>query len=263
MGPKFGSQMTQYASLYSVAKELDSEIVFIDRYLSGFRKVELFDAFDLPNKIIKENDLQFSTFTLKDKLIDNDVFTLDKNTNWNIEGWFHTFTYFHHLEEEIRKVFKFKDYIIQEAENNITKIKNSEPYPLVSLHVRRGDYLAVSSLNIGLSYYNNAISVFLNELKQSYFKLLIFSDDIEWCKENIQGENVFYVEDNSNYVDMHMMSLCDHHILANSSFSWWGAYLNSSKEKLVVCPFEYVNDTAHNFINGSYFPSTWIPIHAV
>lgn len=259
VGPQFASQMTQYAGMYAVSKKLGSEIVFLHEQMSLFRKVKLFEAFDLPNKIISSNEEQFSSFTLKDAILDDRVFNLDKNTNWDIAGWFHTFHYFDEYEDDLKNIFSFKKEIYEEANNKINRIRNNESYPLVSLHVRRGDYVQLASLKLGLSYYNEALQFFFNAFDYSYFKLVIFSDDIAWCKDNIAGENVVYVEDNTNYVDMCMMTLCDHHIIANSTFSWWGAYLNKSKEKIVVCPRQYIgpSDKEHQFINGNYFPDSW------
>jgi hypothetical protein len=160
-------------------------------------------------------------------------------------------------------IFKFKSDIVKQAKSNLDIIKDNEQYPIVSLHVRRGDYLQVSSLNLTLDYYSEAISIFLE--KFPYFKLLVFSDDIEWCKEYIVGEHVFYSEHNSNYVDMCMMTMCDHNIIANSTFSWWGAYLNQNVDKIVVCPKNYIgpSDPEAQFINNNYFPKDWISLESL
>jgi hypothetical protein len=261
-GPQFGSQMTQYAGLYSVHRKTGLEIVFIERFMSVFRGVKLFDAFDLPNKIVSGEGINFEFMELADVVVDSTAFTLDTTKSWDIYGWFHTFNYFHEFEQDLQSLFTFRPHIREEATRQIDNIKNSEPYPLVSLHVRRGDYVAVASLNLELSYYTKALNVLFEKFDYAYFKLLVFSDDIQWCKQNIQGENIVYVENNSNYVDMCMMSMCDHNIIANSSFSWWGAYLNQSTDKIVICPNEYVgpSDAHHQFINGNYFPNNWIPL---
>jgi hypothetical protein len=142
----------------------------------------------------------------------------------------------------------------------VVKIKNNENYPIISLHVRRGDYLQLSSLNLNLEYYKEALDIFIS--KYQYFKLLIFSDDINWCKQVFLADNVFFSENNSNYVDMCMMTLCDDNIIANSSFSWWGAYLNKNPNKIVICPEDYIgnSDIHHQFINKNYYPTNWISL---
>lgn len=263
-GPRFGSQMTQYAGMYSVARKLNTEMVFLKEHVRDVvTDGHLFDAFDLPDKIVSKNDIQFSPFALREMVMDERVFSLPTNQNWDIGGWFNTFHYYHEYVEEVQKLFTFKSDIRETATANIDKIRNDEPYPLVSLHVRRGDYLTNFSLTVGLQYYSEALSVFYNKFDGNYFKLVIFSDDIPWCKENISGENVTYIDGNTNYVDMCMMSMCDHHIIANSSFSWWGAYLNTSQDKTVVCPHQYIGpiDREHQYINGAYFPKTWHSIN--
>lgn len=262
-GPRFGSQMTQYAGMYGVEKELNAEFVFLKEHL---RDVELdghlLEAFNLPNKIVSKNDIQFSHIAMKETVVDDRVFSLPRDRNWDIGGWFNTYRYFHKYEKEIQKLFTFKDHIQSVAASNIQKIRDNEAYPLVSLHVRRADYLTNFSLVMGLNYYRDALSVFYDKFDNHYFKLIVFSDDIPWCKENIVGENVVYVENNTNYVDMSMLTMCDHHIIANSSFSWWGAYLNPSQNKTVVCPYQYIGpmDREHQYINGMYFPENW---HAI
>lgn len=259
-GPRFGSQMTQYAGMYSVAKKLKAEFVFLEEHINDVEvDGHLFDAFNLPDRIVSKNDMQFSQFTIREMVLDDRVFSLDTNQNWDVGGWFNTYRYFQEYTEDIQKLFTFKSDIRATAADNIDKLRNNEPYPLVALHVRRGDYLTNFSLIMGLQYYSEALSVFYNKFDGNYFKLVIFSDDIPWCKENISGENVTYIENNTNYVDMCMMSMCDHHIVANSGFSWWGAYLNPAPDKLVVCPYRYIGplDGEHQYINGAYFPEAW------
>ena len=259
-GPQFASQMSQYAGLYSVSKKVGLEIIFLKEYLNRYREIKLFEAFNIDNAILSDNDLVYNTFKLKDTISDLDVYKIDNNTNWNIEGWFHLYHYWHEYRDDLINIFKFKDYIYETALHNINKIKDNENYPIVSLHVRRGDYLQYSSLNLNIEYYENALDVFREKYKN--FKILVFSDDIEWCMKNFHHNSVYFSENNSNYVDMCMMTLCDSNIIANSSFSWWGAYLNTNPNKIVVCPEDYIgnSDTHHQFINKNYYPLEWIPI---
>jgi hypothetical protein len=253
--------MFQYASLYSVSKQLKLDLVFFEEYMNVFRGVKLFDAFYVNNPIIPSTDLTVYNYDIKNTLFDDTVYSLNSSKSWNINGHFHSYHYFHKNYQDILKIFNFKSEIMDMALNNIVNFRDNEPYPIVSLHVRRGDYLKLSSLNLSLSYYNNAISFFIDKLNHSFFKLLIFSDDIEWCKSHIFGENVIYSENNSNYVDMCMMSMCDHNIIANSTFSWWGAYLNTNIDKMVICPSDFVSkDSEYSFLNENYYPDNWISI---
>lgn len=265
LGPQFGSQMSQYAGLYSVAKKLNFEIKLFEEFIHDFRGVKLFDAFNLINQRCSISDVSpnIQKYILKESIIDSDVFSIDSNVNWDIQGWFHLYHYWHEYRSDLLDIFKFKQEIYDQAKLNLDTIRNQEQYPIVSLHVRRGDYLQVASLNLTLDYYSEAISIFLE--KFPYFKLLVFSDDIDWCKEYIVGENVFYSERNSNYVDMCMMTMCDHNIIANSTFSWWGAYLNQNVDKIVVCPKNYIgpSDPDAQFINNNYFPAEWISLNSL
>jgi len=262
IGPQFGSQMGQYAGLYAVSKKLNCEIRLFEEYIHQFRGVKLFDAFDLEHHVFTydfDNTIT-AVYQVKDVVLDNNVFELNPQHNWDIQGWFHLYHYWHEYRHDLIDIFQFKPEILDIAIRNIETIQENESYPIISLHVRRGDYLQVSSLNLTLDYYNEAISIFLERFP--YFKVLVFSDDIEWCKQYIVGENVFYSENNSNYVDMCMMTLCDHNIIANSTFSWWGAYLNQNPDKIVVCPTDYIgpSDQANQFMNKNYYPKEWIAI---
>lgn len=265
LGPQFGSQMSQYAGLYSVAKKLNFEIKLFEEFIHDFRGVKLFDAFNLINQRCSISDVSpnIQKYILKESIIDSDVFSIDNNVNWDIQGWFHLYHYWHEYRSDLLDIFNFKQEIYDQAKLNLDTIRNQEQYPIVSLHVRRGDYLQVASLNLSLDYYSEAISIFLE--KFPYFKVLVFSDDIEWCKEYIVGENVFYSEGNTNYVDMCMMTMCDHNIIANSTFSWWGAYLNQNVDKIVVCPKNYIgpSDPEAQFINNNYFPKDWISLESL
>jgi hypothetical protein len=260
LGPQFGSQMSQYAGLLALSKHLDSDICFFQEYLKAFRGVKLFDAFDLPLAVRNSSQKDYDTYVLKDVICDEQVFNVDPNKNWDIQGWFHLYHYWDKYEDLIKDTFNFKKEILDQATKNIGQIKEGEEYPIISVHFRRGDYLQVASLNLTLDYYNEAISIFLE--KFTYFKLLVFSDDIEWCKEVLEGDNVYFSEGNSNYVDMCMMTLCDHNIVANSSFSWWGAYLNTNKGRVVICPEDYIgpSDKESQFINKNYYPKDWIAL---
>jgi len=100
------------------------------------------------------------------------------------------------------------------------------------VHVRRGDYLTIHDglfhTPCNKKYYQRAMEMFDDA------DFLFFSDDMDWVKENFVGENIKYSNSNSAIVDFAMVTLCDHHILANSSFSWWSAWLNHSPDKKVI-----------------------------
>jgi hypothetical protein len=120
----------------------------------------------------------------------------------------------------------------------------------VSIHVRRGDYVR-NPFYVDLSktdYYATAIAMFPND------KFLVFSDDIEWCKEYFEGDMFEFAEDNDEVGDLNMMAGCKHNIIANSSFSWWAAWLNPNPRKLVIAPKAWHPDR----VERTKLPDSWI-----
>ena len=142
-----------------------------------------------------------------------------------------------------------------ERVNQLIQTKNA-----VAVHVRRTDYLnpATGGRFNGIctdSYYQNAINYIKEKLKDPYF--IIFSDDQEYVKDTLKLKNSHVVSGNAGYVDLYLMSQCKHYILANSTFSFWGAMLNDSEEKIVCIPEYWYN---HPLENESYVPKEWIKI---
>jgi len=127
----------------------------------------------------------------------------------------------------------------------------------VSIHVRRGDYTNLQHIHPlqSIEYYENAYNI----IDDKSINVLVFSDDIEWCKNNIKFENITYIEGETNIVDMYIMSLCTHNIIANSSFSWWGAWLNNNKNKKVIAPINWFGSQS-NLYTGDIIPKKWIII---
>ena len=179
-----------------------------------------------------------------------------------ISGYWQSEKYFKQVEEVIRNEFKI---VIPPSKPNQNLIKKIEKENAISLHVRRGNYANIKHVNkvhgtSPLSYYNDAIKVLIPKIPDPVF--YIFSDDIEWAKKNliINNETVFVDFNNSttDFEDMRLMSMCKHHIIANSTFSWWGAWLNDSKSKIVIAPKIWFNDVNMNNQTANLIPSNWI-----
>ena len=183
---------------------------------------------------------------------------LDPRKNYDIQGGFGTYKDWKKYENVVLDLFAFKNDVVSEGNVIYKDIKSEKP--TVAVHFRKGDYLIMSSHNLTLDYYKKALSFF----DRDKYKLLIFSDDIESCKEIdiFDGYELHYVEEHSAGVDMYLMSLCDNNIIANSSFSFWGAFLNKNKEKLVVCPHDFIGekDIKNSYINGNWYPDNWIAL---
>lgn len=184
-----------------------------------------------------------------------DVLTLDKK-NVYIDGYWQSEKYFQDIGDEVRKTFHFSEFAEQE---NIQLEQIIRERQSVSLHVRRGDYVGVSRfLSLGKTqYYQKAIEYIKSNVKNPMF--VVLSDDIKWCKENINlpAETIFVTwnHGDKSYRDMQIMSICKHNIIANSSFSWWGAWLNNNPEKCVVAPSRFFNGRMED--DSHIIPEKW------
>jgi hypothetical protein len=179
-----------------------------------------------------------------------------------LSGFWQSEKYFSPIENIIRADFNFKTPPSGLNKELSEKIKSTES---VSLHIRRGDYVvneAVQSYHgvCSPSYYKEGVSKI--KAKHKNLELFIFSDDAKWCKQNLVFDlPCTYIEHNpgeKSFEDMRLMSLCKHNIIANSSFSWWGAWLNANPAKIVVAPAKWVSDPADQ--SEDIFPPNWIKL---
>jgi hypothetical protein len=178
--------------------------------------------------------------------------------NAYLDGYWQSEKYFESCREAIHADFSFVHPPSAENASLLERIKAGNS---LSLHVRRGDYVSSTKINsvhgtCSPEYYSAALK--LMREKHGAMKVFVFSDDIEWCKANLNaGENVIYISHNSgknSYEDLRLMSNCRHNIIANSSFSWWGAWLNPSSSKTVVAPRNWFRTKD----NPDIYPAEWI-----
>lgn len=178
-----------------------------------------------------------------------------------ISGFWQSEKYFIDIEADIRCDFSFKKEPEGDNKKWLEKINNCNA---VSIHVRRGDYVSVAHTNqlhgtCGLDYYQKAIDKISGDVKNPVF--FCFSDDIEWIKKNIVTNAQMHCVDSntspgSGHEDLRLMSSCKHHIIANSSFSWWGAWLNPNPEKIVIAPQKWMNNPT--ILVKDLIPDSWI-----
>lgn len=182
--------------------------------------------------------------------------------NVYLKGYWQSEKYFKPIEAIIRREFTIKD---QPDETNKKIALNIAHSNAVSIHVRRADYINNQTTNkvhgvCSLDYYHKAVEVVAKKIKSPIF--FIFSDDHEWVKNNLKfNYPMVYVTHNlveKNYEDLRLMSLCQHNIIANSSFSWWGTWLNPNKKKIVIAPKLWFQDKSRDA--SDLIPSTWIKI---
>ena len=179
-------------------------------------------------------------------------------------GYWQNEKYFSGIESVIRKDFQFPSFTNIEADNISDKINNS--LNSVSIHIRRGDYVNNPHTNqyhgtCSIEYYKEALKLISNEYGS--LELFIFSDDPQWIKLNFDtkdySSNIIDIPAHNDfpYHDMSLMSLCKHHIIANSSFSWWGAWL-SNKNGVIISPKQWFSDEKMRYFNPAL--SSWIKI---
>lgn len=188
---------------------------------------------------------------------DKMLMSLEDDKNYDIINGFGTYQDWKKCENRVKNEFTFKDEIVKKGDALFSSIDFQGKNP-VSVHFRLADYLVLSSLKLKPDYYKKALEQY--DTDNTIF--LIFSDEIEKVKklDVFENRNVIYMnEKNDAAIDMYLMTRCTGgNIIANSSFSFWGAFLNSAPHKKVVCPHDFVNDTTVNYINGNYYPNEWI-----
>jgi predicted phosphatase len=172
-----------------------------------------------------------------------------KGQSMEIYGYYQSAKYFEHNRENIIELLtEYK----KEIQNKLN-IQFNYDGKTISLHIRRGDYLKLQHAHVvqDLDYYNTSLKRLAKELNYETveklnkdFRVMVFSDDIQWCNQQKifkSLKNIRYMEKNPPIEDMYLMSMCNHHIIANSSFSWWGCYLNDKEGKKVIAPSKWFN----------------------
>lgn len=177
-------------------------------------------------------------------------------------GYWQSEHYFKRTEPALRAAFTFREPL---DGNNAALAASIGKGDAVSLHIRRGDYATDSKSHaihgiVPLSFYEKAVEHIASQVRAPRF--FVFSDDIAWARTNLRlpysCEFIGHNRGTESYIDMQLMSLCNHHIIANSSFSWWGAWLNEKPEKTVLYPRRWF--AGGDFNTRDLFPEGWIPL---
>jgi len=229
-----GNQMFQYAAILGLGIKHDRKICIPHRstfgkaYYTELRS-SIYDAFD-----IEAHGYGISRFpTIKEAHFhfDQNLFDNPPAQDCNLYGFFQSEKWFAHCKDAVRKAFTFKPEYGEVAQEMRKQLSGE----VIAVHVRRTDYLTNPNHEaLGLDYYEKALA----ELPQD-IKVLVFTDDPEWAKEQeIFPDNRFFVsETDCAYTDMALMAQCDYHVIGNSTFSWWGAWLSDSKK--VIAPAQW------------------------
>jgi len=285
-----GNQMFQYAAGRALSCKYDSELILDTSFLLDrtprkdfvFRSFSL-DVFNLQFKfstddqVVKFGNLErFARYYYPIKRIfsknslryfreypfsfDNNFFSIRDDTY--IEGFWQSEMYFKDIENLIRSDFEFKQ---ESSSQNIKLLEKIEASNSVCLNVRRGDFVsnpkgAEHHGHCSMKYFNEAIQYYKDQFKDIHF--FVFSDDIEWCKQNFT-QDIFTIvgHEYAGYAFgqyLFLMTKCKHYIIPNSSFAWWAAWLNTNENKIVIAPEKWYNNPKMD--TSSLIPDKWIRI---
>lgn len=277
----FGNQLFCYSFGYALAKRKNAELIIdtstqdngltrslelmklnirFNHRISYKYKKGFFERAVL-NKIRKRKAIGFTTKIYNEinpTIFEDAVFDIQENTyfkgNWQSEK------YFINYRDELLEMLTPKEERNVSVRNLSSEMNNCNS---VAVHIRRGDYVKIGC-QLNMSYYDAAISMIRAKLPEAKLVLYIFSDDIDFCKKYFSEKQEFadkgielcypqYKSDNYTLDDLFLMSNCKHMIMANSSYSWWAAWLNQNKEKIVICP-------ELGMWKGDFYPDNWIKI---
>lgn len=193
----------------------------------------------------------------KEFLVFNEPYKFEKfeynfsNNNYHLNGYFQSEKYFLESSDIIRNELSPSYDILKKLK--LTPFIDTN---VVSLHIRRTDYVTSNGYHPvqPIEYYKKALDII-----GEYDYIFVFSDDIQWCKDNLNFDNMIFIEGFDDVEDLWLMSLCKNNIIANSTFSWWGAWLNKNPYKKVIAPSKWFGDIA-NLNQNDIIPESWIKI---
>ena len=278
-----GNQMFQYAAVASLADKLNADFYFdCDFFNHSYSRPYQINIFQQNSREIK--GLRYRILWAFRKYIKNNFLGInvygENDFDWEkrfeqiqdntyIFGFFQSHKYIN--EQLIKKHFVFR---FEPDAQNLSIIRKMQDEDSISMHIRRGDYVQKKRYasvynHLDFNYYSKALEIIANEVQKPV--IYVFSDDIEWVKENLNLENcpkckekgarvefISHNQGDKSWEDLRLMSNCKHNIIANSSFSWWGAYLNSNPKKIVVAPEKWFQKIQNN--PDDLYPKDWIRI---
>lgn len=276
MGGGLGNQMFEYATAQTLAKKLNCGLEFDLSYFNhGYARPNELGIFGVVPKKTKDFRAQLYWFLRKPlkylkcekflglNIYNEKTFIYEKRfeqiqPNTFVSGFFQSIKYFD--AELAREIFSF---IAQPEGENKELSEKMNLENSVSIHIRRGDYLKSHHINfynqLGQEYYTAAIEKIKEHTLNPQF--YVFSDDVNWVEENLKLDNATYVKHNTgvnSWRDLMLMCRCKHNIIANSSFSFWGAFLNQNPQKMVIAPKIWFSGDDADKKTTDLFPKDWI-----
>lgn len=281
---RLANQMFEWAFVKVLSKKSGKNVLIDDseetlkldcfKLISNLKTVKKPLSYKILRKIIPFRNLRNKITALKFNqlpvILEKNFCTFQKelleiNKPCYVKGFFQTEKYFKDIREDLIKDFSLNIALNEQNKKLLEQIKSTNS---VSIHFRRGDYtkkrVADKYGSCSVEYYKNAVDYIMNSTKMP-ITLFIFSDDIEWVRNNVKYDcETVYVDINSGkqgYFDLELMKNCMHNIIANSSFSWWGAWLNENEDKIVVAPQWWMKDIDTTEENVDIIPENWIKLN--
>ena len=233
---RMGNAMWQIASTIGIARKLNTDY--------GFNEWAGESAFGISLPISHRRGHVFEEYPNMDYR--EQVY--EQGSNFTLDGYFQSEKYFKHIEDEIRKLFTFRKEIQERVKKKYQLSLRLDP---VSFHLRKTDYVSQNWF-VGPQWYLDRMSELTGKL------VMVFSDDIHYCMELFKDfPNVQYIHEDE--VDsMCLMSMCRHHVISNSTFSWWAAWLSNSNNVVYPNRFDVINNGACTFPNKDFYPESWV-----
>jgi hypothetical protein len=211
---RLGNQLFQVAATIGAAHRVGAQYMIPKWYYTKFFDYNFIQGHRKGHNLWLEPDFTYCPTPVR--------------SNLDLYGYFQSEKYFEGVD--FKEVFKPTKEVNDYIDNKYGELLKKDT---ASIHIRRTDYLTHADYhyNLGLDYYHNAIRAF-----DDRYTFLIFSDDIDWCIDNLGTHNCVFISGNEDIIDLFLMSKCKHNIIANSSFSWWASYLNDNPGKKVIAP---------------------------
>lgn len=253
---RLGNNLFQVAAVLGYAARNGTHVpVFADGSFGHYRQMVFrrLTFGDIPKECLSVTDAPDFSY--------NAQIPASPNCSVRIDGYMQSEKYFEHCRDLIRETFAISDETRADLMFRFGQILESQP---VSLHVRRGDYLRLQEYHPvqTVEYYAAALK-FISE-QVNVTSVLCFSDDPAWCIEHLASldPRIKIVEQQDDYLDLALMTLCSHHIISNSTFSWWGAWLCENRDKIVVAPQRHFGPAYAHWTERDLIPSSWIRMGA-
>lgn len=257
-----GNQIFQVVVAYNLAKKNKDKALF--NFNECYTPHQGHTSVKYKNNIFKE-------FTHNDDIKIENIFSqkghcfeeIPYTKNLQLQGFFQSEKFFienkNEIIQKILKGIKTEEKVWEDVKKFISTINFNLKKPLVSVHVRRGDYLKFSHVHTpcGLDYYKKALSIMKEKIGD--FKPIFISDDKNWCSETFKDIDCLISPFNDEIEDLVLMINCEHNIIANSSFSWWGAYLNQNHNKVIIGPKKWFGPGGPQDQEDT-IPDSWIKI---